>query len=425
LCGYKTLYTGLWGPLRLLPLKGKGCENGDVHVAQGSAIYTGWGGLRDFGRCDGRLRGMSAPPISMVLTTYNHERFIGEAVQSALDQRYPNLEVVISDDGSTDGTWDVICEVVGRYKGPHTVVTHRQPDNVGPAANTFHALSTARGRFHVRAHGDDLSMPDRVAKVVALWQRTGATLITHNALQATGLGQPVKVLRPPGRTEQLSLDHICGQGWTSQMLGATFSWDPKLFQVFGPIDRTRLERGGDHVWPLRAALLTGFWYLDEPLLLWRQHPDQMTRKTADFTGSTHVVGETLTAYDLAPQLQRLRDVRKVGRPDLARAENLVLQMIVNTAASWRMHRAKLMAEGMALTWVPRDGGPAVADAAERQGAEALVKAVDTVLFVHRSPAGPQKGAQLRHAVRVLVERAEVWSIARQKLQLARLKPVWA
>ena len=373
------------------------------------------------------------PPISMVMTTYNHAGFVAEAVQSALDQRYPNLEVVISDDGSTDGTWDVICDVVGRYRGPHTVVTHRQPQNVGPAANTFQALMRARGRFHVRAHGDDVSLPDRVGKVAVLWQRTGASLITHNALQARQVGDPVHLLRPQGRTEQLTLDHICGQGWTKQMLGATFSWDPKLFSVFGPIDRTRLERGGDHVWPLRAALLDGCWYLDEPLLMWRQHAGQMTRKTADFSGTKRVVGETLTAYDLAPLLQRLRDVRKMrlegDRPALVQAENRVLQVVVNTAVNWQLHRVELVSSGQSLSWAPRGGGASVPDAAgpeaERHLAEQLTQTVGVVLSVNRSQSDPTKPARLRKAVQVLVAQAEAWLMARQKLHLEKLKPVWS
>lgn len=375
----------------------------------------------------------AAPPVSLVMTTYNHGRFVGEALRAALDQRYPALEVVVCDDASRDDTWAVVQEVVDRYEGPHTVVTHRQAANVGPGANTLHAVSMARGRLHVRAHGDDLSMPDRVARVVALWRRTGASLIAHNALQSTGLGQPATLLRPAGPAEPLTLEHICGRGWTSQMLGATFSWDPRLFEVFGSFDRRRLVRGGDHVLPLRGALLGGTWYLGEPLLLWRQHADQMTRKTADFTGSTHVVGETLTAYDLAPQLQRLVDLRAVRRraddSALVRAENLVLQVIVNTAASWRSHRVALRSDRQVLGWAARgDGpGPGPIDAraqAERTTAGRVEQAVERVLAVHGASGRARWAERLRAAVAELVAAAEAWTLARNQLLNDGLRPQW-
>lgn len=300
---------------------------------------------------------MSDVPVSVVLTTYNHAPFVAEALQAAVSQQWTALEVVVFDDASTDTTWDVITDFVARYDGPHTLVTHRQPTNVGPGLNTLQAVQKARGRFHIRAHGDDLSMPDRVAKVMSLQRRTGATLITHNALKAAGVGAPSALIRHPTRTAALSIDHICSRGWTDQMLGATFCWDPTVFEVFGAFDRDLLARGGDHVLPLRAAMLGGCWYLEASLVVWRQHKDQMTRKTADFGASLEVVGETQKAYALTAQLQRLRDVRfmrsRGDRPDLARAEQAVLQMVLNDATAWAGFRGKLEDGGHTLRWRAR------------------------------------------------------------------------
>jgi len=300
---------------------------------------------------------MSVVPVSLVLTTYNHERFVAEALRAAVAQRWPQLEVVVYDDASTDTTWEVIDDFAARYDGPHTLVTHRQSSNVGPGLNTLQAVKRARGRFHIRAHGDDLSMPDRVARVMDLQRRTGATLITHNAVKAAGVGAPSALIRHPTKTEALSLDHICSRGWTDQMLGATFCWDPTVFEVFGAFDRAVLARGGDHVLPMRAAMLGGCWYLEAALVVWRQHKDQMTRKTADFQGGVDVVGETQKAYALTAQLQRLRDVQLMrtqsDSPTLARAEQAVLQVIVNDAAAWSGFRGKLETAGHTLRWRQR------------------------------------------------------------------------
>lgn len=374
---------------------------------------------------------MPMPLISFVMTTYNHEAFVAQAVQAALDQQYPNLEVVVYDDCSTDGTWDAVCRVVGQYRGPHAVVTHRQPQNVGPFANTVDAVNRAHGQLLVRAHGDDISMPDRVARVGALWQQTGATIISHNALKSAGLGQSAQLLRAPSRTEQISLADLCRQGWTDQMLGATFSFDRVLFETFEMIDHTRVATAGDHVLPLRAALLGGFWYLDEPLLMWRQHPGQMTWGTADFKGSVHGGGETMKALDLPPQLQRLADVatmrKRADRPELAQATQLVLETIANTAVAWQLHRKQLESEAQVLDWAPRRR-QAVRDpngaAEERHTAAALSQAVDHMLVVHRMPASPNKQPRMQQAVAQLVSVAETWVRTRNRLHNAGLRPSW-
>lgn len=61
------------------------------------------------------------PPVTLALFAYNQERFITEAVEAAFAQTYQPLEIIISDDGSSDKTYDTILSLVQRYQGPHTV----------------------------------------------------------------------------------------------------------------------------------------------------------------------------------------------------------------------------------------------------------------------------------------------------------------
>jgi glycosyltransferase involved in cell wall biosynthesis len=59
---------------------------------------------------------MSAPLVSVVIPCYNAERYVGEAIRSALGQTYPNVEVIVIDDGSTDGSL-VDARAPGRRSG--------------------------------------------------------------------------------------------------------------------------------------------------------------------------------------------------------------------------------------------------------------------------------------------------------------------
>ncbi len=300
---------------------------------------------------------MSEPPlISFVMTTYKHEAFVREAVEAALAQDWPNLEIVISDDCSPDGTWDVIQEVVGAYRGPHRVITHRQAENVGAGANAVWTVKKASADFQVRAHGDDVSLPHRVRRVVETWQATGAALISHDVWEsATGSLEGARRFFPKGQSGRIDLKTICSNGWTKEMLGATFSWHRKVYEVFGPFPPALLPQGHDHNVPLRGALLGGMVYLAEPLSIWRRHPGQMTLKTADFQGDHSVRVETMLAYDLTAQLHRRRELRlwmqAQGQNDELNAANgAVLSVTYNQLLEWSQRRDGLEAEGRQLLW---------------------------------------------------------------------------
>jgi glycosyltransferase involved in cell wall biosynthesis len=89
--------------------------------------------------------------VSILIPTYNQSAYILEAVESALAQDYPYLEVVVSDDCSPDGTAEL---VESRVSDPRLRVI-RNPSNLGRVANYRSALAAARGRWVINLDGDD------------------------------------------------------------------------------------------------------------------------------------------------------------------------------------------------------------------------------------------------------------------------------
>ena len=71
------------------------------------------------------------PLITLFLFSYNQEKYIKQAVESALAQDYPNLEVIISDDHSTDNTVGIIQSIIQDYSGKHKVALNINPTNLG------------------------------------------------------------------------------------------------------------------------------------------------------------------------------------------------------------------------------------------------------------------------------------------------------
>jgi glycosyltransferase involved in cell wall biosynthesis len=117
---------------------------------------------------------VSNPLVSVTLITYNHEKFIGQAIQSALDQTHKDLEVVLVNDGSTDGT----SQVINSFTDPRLRVHHQE--NQGPSMAANRVLSMCRGRYIAMMSGDDMLPPDRIAKQLAEYRKGGSRILFSN-----------------------------------------------------------------------------------------------------------------------------------------------------------------------------------------------------------------------------------------------------
>jgi len=104
--------------------------------------------------------------ISVVIPVYNGERYIAEALDSVLAQRYREMEIIVVDDGSTDGT----RRVVQSYKALTCVHQSRQ----GAAAARNTGVKRSRGEFLAFLDADDLWMPDKTEKQMSRLAGDGA-----------------------------------------------------------------------------------------------------------------------------------------------------------------------------------------------------------------------------------------------------------
>jgi len=100
-------------------------------------------------------------PVSVVLTAYNSAPFVAEAMESVLRQTFRDFEVIAVDDGSQDGTG----EILDRHVDPRLHVVHQ--DNGGPAASLNTGLRLARGRYIALLDGDDCWHPDKLRNHLA------------------------------------------------------------------------------------------------------------------------------------------------------------------------------------------------------------------------------------------------------------------
>lgn len=108
------------------------------------------------------------PLVSTVIPVYNGERYLAEAIESVLNQEYPALEVLVIDDGSTDGT----ARVANQYA---TAVQYHRREHAGLAATRNYGTAIAAGELLAFLDADDLWMPGKLALQIAAL-RADATL---------------------------------------------------------------------------------------------------------------------------------------------------------------------------------------------------------------------------------------------------------
>ena len=134
------------------------------------------------------------PLVSFCVKCCNQERYIGEALEGAFAQTYRPLEIVISDDASTDRSWEIIQAAVADYRrrpDAAPVVLNRNASNLGNLGNWLAICSLAKGELLVKADGDDVSLPERAARIAGAWRADGsrATVISHAGMLVGPRGQ--------------------------------------------------------------------------------------------------------------------------------------------------------------------------------------------------------------------------------------------
>ncbi len=103
------------------------------------------------------------PFVSIIINNYNYDRFLDEAIDSALNQTYPHTEVIVVDDGSTDNSRVIIAEYGER------IIPILQPN--GKQAAAFNSgFAKSQGDIIIFLDSDDYLFPQAVAQIVAVWQ---------------------------------------------------------------------------------------------------------------------------------------------------------------------------------------------------------------------------------------------------------------
>lgn len=110
--------------------------------------------------------------VSYCILTYNQESYIEETIRAAFAQTYSPMEIIISDDGSTDGTFEIVKRLAEEYEGPNNVIINQNKPNLGLREHYNKVLyELSHGEYIIMADGDDVSINTRVADYVDIFER--------------------------------------------------------------------------------------------------------------------------------------------------------------------------------------------------------------------------------------------------------------
>ena len=217
------------------------------------------------------------PLVTFALFAYNQEKYIREAVEGAFSQTYAPMEIILSDDSSSDRTFDIMKELASSYQGPHTVRCNRNTLNLGIARHVNRANEMAQGELIVVAAGDDISVPERVATIVDAYLKSKRqSHYFYSVVQKINeAGDLMELSQSPGGGNAHS-KLLTGLSSFPLAIGAGQAWTKKLTTTFRPLlSQVWAE---DQILGFRGRLMGDVGFINSALVYYRVGEGISTKK---------------------------------------------------------------------------------------------------------------------------------------------------
>lgn len=281
---------------------------------------------------------LSSPAVSVCMAAYNVEAFIVDAIGSITSQSFTDLEVVVVDDGSGDGTWDVLKRLESKDQRIRPLRNER---NRGLVFTRNRCILEARGRYLAIADADDISEADRLhIQVRTMEQRPSLGALGSGVTLIDSAGARIGELRQPHNSAEAVRFFL--------MFGPAVHNAASIYRRDVVLAAGCYSDGFDagaedyHLWGKMSAI-SSIINTDDLLVRYRKHPSSMT---ADRTGVdrniARISAELISGYleapvapNVAENLHRLLTLRPVK--DQVIGETLRVARSIWRAASIREH----------------------------------------------------------------------------------------
>jgi len=254
---------------------------------------------------------LTAPAASIIFLTYNQEAYVEDALTSLLQQDAGNLEIVVSDDASTDQTWKIICRLCSSYAGPKKLIKSKNAINMGVVANYYRAFSMSTGPLIFTAAGDDISLPDRCSKTMSHWRpcKNKPDLVAADGNDMAEDGHII------GTKKTAPLAEWNLKRWIEQrpyMFGASHMMTRRLVELRPLHPHLRYE---DQNFVARALMMNGADTLSTPLVKHRRGGISQRRESQTTQQRTGRLVESAQA-SILQSLEIIEDAALLGKPEV-------------------------------------------------------------------------------------------------------------
>jgi glycosyltransferase involved in cell wall biosynthesis len=295
---------------------------------------------------------MTMPTVSVVIPAYNHEQFIGAAIDSVLGQTMQDLELVIVDDGSTDRT----AEVIKAYDDPRLSYTWQQNQD---AFNTINrGMSMAKGRYIAILNSDDIFTLDRLERLLAHSVEHQSDCIITDVIPISDEGV---TFEDPGfgwnQWHQRNRHFYFAQQdlYSGFLQGNLMVTTSNLFMTRAAADKVgqfstlRYLHDYDYIFRMMLAHPESVHYLDQEKLLYYRIHQGNTLSEAAITGRQQDL-EVIRKYMLAKIPERYRGYAAAGSDRLRALENELHE--VRAELSQMEQGAEARSPGHRAKWLP-------------------------------------------------------------------------
>lgn len=281
----------------------------------------------------------TTPLVTTIIPSYNHAKYIERAIESVLEQTYPNMELVVTDDGSADNT----AEVLAQYESVPNVSILLHERNRGQGASINDALRVTKGEFISFLPSDDWYLPQKTEVQIAKFRECSASV-------GVVYGRGARYFECDNQLSEVALPLLRGNV-ARRMLGdgnfvypVTPLYRRECFERVPFDERYRAE--GESIF-VKLALLYEFDFVDEVVAVMRDH-GYNTGKDVELMYRENIAywSDFFDVIEMSDDLRSLRNVR-LGR--IHRLKGLELIRKCGRHAAGR--RALLEAIGCQLSFL--------------------------------------------------------------------------
>jgi glycosyltransferase involved in cell wall biosynthesis len=215
-----------------------------------------------------------SPKVAVIIPLYNRADFIAQTIQSVFNQTYPNIELIVVDDGSTDNSRNVVKKFADKIR----LLEHPGRVNKGQSAAINLGIKSSKSKYVAILDSDDLFAPEKIQlQVEYLEKNHDIGLVYGNGYAINEQGEKTYPIYKDGHRENSDPERVLMDCYF--LLPNNSLIKRKVLEEVGSFDES-LRSAQDHDMAIRVAEVTKLAYLEKELFYYRRHGNSISAKNA-------------------------------------------------------------------------------------------------------------------------------------------------